>query len=55
MSRTKTGSKAPGCEFWSRRPMSGATPNAETKRICHAMERAKGRESLRKALVEGGA
>lgn len=52
MSRSKKGSKAPGFEYWSRRPMSGSTPSAQAKRICHGMERAEGRKRLSKLLAE---
>lgn len=42
MAHTKTGSKAPGYEYWSRRPYNHG-PTSRTgryaKRICHRMER----------------
>ena len=39
MSRTKKGSKAPGYEYWSRRPMAGSSPCKAVKRIAHKIER----------------
>jgi hypothetical protein len=38
MSRTRKGSKAPGWEFWSKRPMSGWIGKA-AKKITHKIER----------------
>ena len=45
MSRTKKGSKAPGWEFWSRRPQCGGV-GAESKRLCHRQERMQKKEQL---------
>lgn len=39
MSRTKKGSKAPGWEYWSRRPMAGSSPCKAVKTITHKIER----------------
>lgn len=42
MSRSKKGGKAPGYEYWSKRPVSnshGAVPGKFTKRRTHKAER----------------
>jgi hypothetical protein len=39
MSRTKKGSKAPGYEYWSKRPMSGCTPGSWVKKVVNKIER----------------
>lgn len=39
MSRSKRGSKAPGYEFWSRRPCSGSGYGKYYKKFCHRIER----------------
>ena len=39
MSRTKKGAKAPGSEYWSRRPMAGCNPCAWVKQKTHKIER----------------
>lgn len=41
MSRTKKSKKAPGHEYWSRRPGNkyGATPGPDAKRRTHRTER----------------
>lgn len=40
MSRTKKGAKAPGYEYWSRRPMAGCNPCAwVVKQKTHKIER----------------
>lgn len=55
MSRTKKSSKAPGYEFWSRRPGSnkgGCSPGAASKRHTHKAERQQGREQLTSFAVE---
>ena len=39
MSRTKKEAKAPGYEYWSRRPMAGSNPCALVKKITHKIER----------------
>lgn len=42
MSRTSKGKKAPGYEYWSRRPGSnkhGASPGPDSKRYTHRAER----------------
>lgn len=51
MSRTIRGNKAPGYEFWSRRPESGGV-GPESKRICHGKERSQGRQELRRQVEE---
>jgi hypothetical protein len=40
MSRTKRGGKAPGYEFWSRRPHSGRGYGRVYKDLTHSTERA---------------
>lgn len=39
MSRTKKGAKAPGYEYWSRRPMTGSAPCKWVKKLTHKIER----------------
>lgn len=39
MSRTKKGAKAPGYEYWGKRPMAGCSPGAWVKRKTHKIER----------------
>jgi hypothetical protein len=41
MSRTRTGSKGPGYEYWGRRPCSGFHAGKENKRHTHQIERAR--------------
>ena len=50
MSNTKKGSKGPGYEYWSRRPAKSKTlsPSSENKRINRRIERAKGKQALKK-------
>lgn len=45
MSRTKKGKKAPGFEYWSRRPGNkhGGTVGATTKHFTHKAERQQGK------------
>lgn len=46
MSRTKKAKKAPGYEYWSKRPVSnrgGAIPGSFTKRRTHKAERQQGK------------
>ena len=51
MSRTKSGGKPPGYEFWSRRPMTfGAGPWAKTK--CHRIERQQSKTLVREELKQ---
>lgn len=52
MSRTRKGSKAPGYEFWSRRPYSGIGHGPVCKRICHGMERAQAKEAVRSGVKD---
>lgn len=52
MSRTHKGSKAPGYEFWSRRPHSGIGHGAELKRLCHRAERQQAKGAARDGLDE---
>lgn len=50
MSRTKKGSKAPGWEIWSKRPMTGSAPGRWAKTMTHRIERRKDEEKLRHEL-----
>lgn len=50
MSRTRHQSKAPGYDYWSRRPYSrsgGAIPGPFSKRMTHRLERLEGRQQAR--------
>lgn len=53
MSRTQRGAKAPGYEFWSRRPQSGGV-GPESKRICHGQERAQAKALVREEVGKSG-
>lgn len=46
MSRTKKGKKAPGTDFWSRRPMSGRIANTFNKVMTHRIERRLAKKEL---------
>lgn len=50
MSRSDNSHKGAGYEMWSRRPMSGYSPSAENKRICHGIERAQAKQELVKEM-----
>lgn len=50
MSRTKKGAKSCGYEYWSKRPLSGASPGKETKKLTHGIERARSKKDLKKTL-----
>ncbi len=52
MSRTKKGSKGPGYEYWSKRPLSGSSPGKETKKKTHRIERARSKKLTRKESEE---
>lgn len=54
MSRTVKGSKAPGYEYWSRRPNKGARGGVGrfTKRKTHRAERQQGRKQARCPMDE---
>lgn len=49
MSRTVKGKKAPGYEYWSRRPFNkcGGTPGKVAKHRTHKAERMSGKEAAR--------
>lgn len=47
MSRTKRGGKAPGHEYWSKRPMSGSTPGRWAKVATHKIERQRNKPKSR--------
>lgn len=51
MSRTKKGSKAPGAEYWSRRPMSGSTPGRWSKTMTHRRERLAAKDVVRSEVA----
>ena len=48
MSRTKKGSKGPGAELWSKRPLSGYAATSANKKMSMKMERARAKAKLRK-------
>lgn len=53
MSRTRKGKKAPGYEYWSKRPgsnKSGSGPGRIAKTRTHRLERLEGKKQIRKAL-----
>lgn len=52
MSRTRTGSKRPGYEYWGRRPCAGFNPSKEHKVIAHQIERAQEKELLQDEIKE---
>jgi len=55
MSRTVKVKKAPGQEYWSRRPHTkhGATPGPDSKKVTHRTERQQGkREAINSAVDE---
>lgn len=48
MSRTKKGSKGPGCEFWSKRPTSFRYDTGKVgKKITHKLERIEGKKQTK--------
>lgn len=49
MSRSNQGGKAPGWEFWSRRPMAGSR-GAWAKAKCHRIERRQGKAEAKGAI-----
>lgn len=51
MSRSYTGGKPGGYEFWSRRPMSGHS-GKEAKKLCHRIERAQAKQTILRELKE---
>ena len=54
MSRTRKGSKGPGYEYWSKRPMAGMNPGAETKRMTHKLERIEAKDQIKEQLQDDG-
>ncbi len=52
MSRSQKGSKGPGYEYWSRRPMAGMNPGAETKRLTHKLERLEAKDEIKEQIEE---
>lgn len=51
MSRTHHGSKAPGFDYWSKRPHSGFGHGPDAKFACHKTERQIAARELRSAEV----
>ena len=47
MSRSKKGAKAPGYEYWSRRPMAGSNPGSWAKQKTHKIERQRNKPNRR--------
>lgn len=49
MSRTKKGGKAPGFEYWSKRPCKGGggCPGKQTKTLTHRAERRQGKDEVK--------
>lgn len=52
MSKTKTGGKAAGYEYWSRRPFSQSTPGSFSKRRTHKAERQQGKKQAEPTQYE---
>lgn len=52
MSRTRKGSKGPGYEYWSRRPLCGEAPGKKTKRKTHRIERMEAKRVKHQSLEE---
>lgn len=52
MSKTKKGSKGPGYEYWSKRPLAGSPPGKDTKKKTHRIERAANKALTRKETRE---
>lgn len=52
MSRSIRGGKAPGYEFWSKRPgnRGGSSPGAATKKQTHRVERQQGKKECHAAV-----
>lgn len=50
MSRSITGSKGCGYDFWSRRPFSGRGHGSSVKRWCIKAERGLAKKEVRRAL-----
>lgn len=51
MSRSVKSKKAPGHEYWGKRPLSrkhGATPGKFTKKLTHRLERIEGKDKIKK-------
>lgn len=55
MSRTKKKRKAPGYEYWSRRPGSrnhGSEPGRHSKKLTHRLERLEAKKEIKKQNEE---
>lgn len=56
MSRSKKGSKGPGYEYWSKRPIAnqhGAVPGKETKKRTHRLERIEAKKQIKREREDG--
>jgi|GEM_PF-2232110 len=54
MSRTKKGSKGPGCDLWSRRPYGGHPNNALYRKFTTRKERAQELQKLHRTKKRYG-
>lgn len=52
MSRTRKGSKPPGYEYWSARPLSGSPPGKAVKKMTHKIERQQNKRHARKEALQ---
>ncbi|WDS62170.1 hypothetical protein [Pseudomonas phage D6] len=50
MSRSKTGGKGCGWEYWSRRPMRFWSPSKWAKQKCHRIERMQEKQQIYKEM-----
>lgn len=53
MSRSKSGSKSPGYDYWSRRPGSGMGYGKKVKKVTHKKERVQNKKLVKKEMKEG--
>ena len=56
MSRSKKGSKGPGHEYWSKRPIAnqhGAVPGKWTKKRTHRLERLEAKKQTKRESEDG--
>ncbi len=52
MARTKKGKKAPGYDYWSRRPTPYMSPGRPAKKMTHRRERIQGKDQIKKEQEE---
>ena len=55
MSRTKKQKKAPGYEYWGKRPGTkklGGSPGKDAKKLTHRLERLEGKKVIKKQLKD---